>query len=398
MKILPPILYADSRAVQSRPFERQQHPVTPELYLATQIHQNPAVAALALGQMHKGLVTATEEGFTYDPVPLVLTNESFSDSISLLPSVEAERDRLRQLHENHGQSGMLAKTRRHLNRLICAVQLVYGKDRLTFFTGTLDEQMAKAIQGDKVAEMTENFKRIVTRAQKAAGLDPVFVGAIEIQPKRHKRTGVIAYHWHCVILNAHTPHNYVFRREQWVPMWNEALALTTSRPRGFSQEGEPDFKAVKHDAAMYLAGYIAKGEETVAAIKAADPNYRFPKRWWTATNFVRDIEKSMQLRLDPLKFQSFLEDVKRVMPEQIVYEQEVEVPVMKWLGGYGYTDSEEWECNLLNVGYVIQFRDYFTVASYAINNGYAYVDDIVNAEPTYSPLLQDTRQLRKDKL
>lgn len=378
MKIITPILYADARAVQGKKFPSSSVGERPGEYNASLVADNPQWHEFFRQEVGRHLEAQSQPYLNGACPPLGLSNGPFSDKdFQLLPWL-LRRQAVRAMHGSHGQSGMLPRSQKKLKRVLCAVQEVYGKERLALFTGTLSEQIAKAVQGDNLSVLTENFKRIVTRAQVAAGLEPVFAGCIEVQPKRLSRTGTVAYHWHIVVLARHGGGAWAFTTHEWNAMWNHAIALTVGEGKGFSQPGWIDVQPIKYDAARYLAKYVSKGESAVSEVLANDPGHVFPRRWWTATNFARHIEKSMQIEIDPDKFQSFIEAVERDLPGQVVFQREVEIPLMTWVGGSGFDDDEEWECNLLNVGRIVQFRDYFTVASYAINNDYVYIRDKIH--------------------
>ena len=189
----------------------------------------------------------------------------------------------------YGKSGMTGYGKRMVKSVATLVQKRFTAARTTFCTismpklpADLRRELARCWP-----EMLRQLLQWISRRLEKRGLPPVVVSVSEIQPKRLKGYGEAYLHLHLVWGN------------HWAKAGNWALDAREIRSwverflskRGIWIDGcwaRVNVQPVKKSAAAYLAKYMSKGSDDIAAM-AADLGWdSIPSQWWNMTKAARD--------------------------------------------------------------------------------------------------------------
>lgn len=139
--------------------------------------------------------------------------------------------------------------------------------------------------------LLERISRLyATRGQKLH-----YVGCVELQEKRYKRSGQICPHLH-FIANCRLPGNkeFIVSADELRQIWQEVCKNATKKivPVGASV----DCSVVRKSAEAYLSKYMSKGGEIVEECAESFPQ-SLPRRWWCISKSLRLVIKTRTRKL-----------------------------------------------------------------------------------------------------
>ena len=191
--------------------------------------------------------------------------------------------------DRYGKSGMTGYGKRMVKSAATLIQRRFTAARTTFCTISMPRLPADLRKELAMCwpELLRQLLQWISRRLERQGLPPVVVSVSEIQPKRLKGYGEAYLHLHLVWGN------------HWAKAGNWALDAREIRSwierflsrRGIWNDGcwaRVNVQPVKKSAAAYLAKYMSKGSDEIAAM-AADLGWEsIPSQWWNMTKAARD--------------------------------------------------------------------------------------------------------------
>ena len=214
---------------------------------------------------------------------------------------------LSQKNKRYGKHGITRLGRRMVKNGAVLLERKYKISRLGFATATLPNYSRRILHilSRDWHEVTRRFFQKVKRFQEKMGCPTEMVSCTEIQPKRFRKTGVVAPHIHYIYICKTKSHSKkftiiasLFRR-----YWKESVEQVIALHDGYVSE-KADFNAsidcqiIKKSAAAYLGKYMSKGGEILEEIDEKGLTAFLPKQWWTATAGMKKMVKNAIITLD----------------------------------------------------------------------------------------------------
>ena len=156
-----------------------------------------------------------------------------------------------------------------------------GRKNLTFFTGTLaPRSCAEEVEANQqFYEVVRQFNQMVTRRLRSHGIEPLYVGVVEIQEKRFKDKGQLALHYHMLYPGKAADGSWVVGKGEAQQLWAKAVSNATGRQEGF--QGWTRVEKPKRSLKQELGKYMSKGNQIVREVKEAGRADELPKQWWS---------------------------------------------------------------------------------------------------------------------
>jgi hypothetical protein len=145
------------------------------------------------------------------------------------------------------------------------------------------------------SEMTRQLLQWLTRRLERLGLPPIVCSVTEVQPKRLSSLGEGYLHWHLMWLNIPAKAGHWSVSPSCLRSFLAKLLkrLVPSYGGGFINV---NVKAVKGEAAKYLAKYMSKGKQQIEEAAEDWGEDVCPSTWWNMTGSARAMVKSETFR------------------------------------------------------------------------------------------------------
>lgn len=140
-------------------------------------------------------------------------------------------------------------------------------------------------------ELTRQLLQWLNRRFEQQGLPPVACSVTEVQPKRLANLNEACLHWHLLWLNRPAKAGHWAVDPNELRAWIDSL-LERRVPSYQGGHVNVNVKAVKGEAARYLAKYMSKGKQQVAEAMADWGDGLCPRTWWNMTKAARDLVKA----------------------------------------------------------------------------------------------------------
>lgn len=191
----------------------------------------------------------------------------------------------------YGSEGITAYGRKCVINIAYILQERFSRHRLGFGTATLPNLTREGLEKclENFGEIVRRFFQEVKRVFDRGNNEFLYVGVVEIQPRRFAKTGLPYPHLHWVYVAKERRNNpwYIsasllrslWRRVVLRVLGKDAFVGDTSQ-QGFG--ASIDCSTVKKSASSYLGKYMSKGTTTVEKMQEAGFE-NFPRQWWTAS-------------------------------------------------------------------------------------------------------------------
>lgn len=207
-----------------------------------------------------------------------------------LPPTDPERDNLDDVapvKSRPSRYGLKGITRRGARTVRCAAHLLqktYGRGRLTFATVTLPTMPMKQLRAahQRWNEIVEAYRLGLIRDLKNENLRAELVTVTEIQPKRHKKTGIPSLHLHTVFVGRLPYGGWAISTERHDQIWRRAVVGVVKHCTA-SFRSAANLQEVHSSASGYLGKYMSKGGAAIQAVIDDGLQEWLPKQWWNCS-------------------------------------------------------------------------------------------------------------------
>lgn len=196
----------------------------------------------------------------------------------------------------HGLNGLPAPGRHSVSDSLALLQ--ERRPLLSFWTVTLPTAalIALAVLGTWAKFVERLLKKLKRALLKRLGF-ALYVGVVEIQPRRSAASGIPCPHLHVVFQGrAHSRGAWAVSRQAL-----DAMIESAAREAGLSEDVSFDaagnVQQVKRSVRAYLSKYMTKGSGDVARWVGGDWEELIPRQWWHWSDAMRDLVKSCTLQL-----------------------------------------------------------------------------------------------------
>lgn len=198
---------------------------------------------------------------------------------------------------------------------------------LSFWTVTLPTAalIALAVLGTWAKFVERLLKKLKRALLKRLGL-ALFVGVVEVQPKRSAESGIPCLHLHVVFQGRR------HSRAAWAlsPEVLDAMIKSAVREAGLTEdvsfESAGNVQQVKKSVKAYLSKYMTKGSGDVARWVGGDWEELIPRQWWHWSDAMRELVKSCTPQL-PTGFVAWVWKHRAWLLERgALYLQQCKVP------------------------------------------------------------------------
>ena len=209
---------------------------------------------------------------------------SFEDDDTLPPARKPRRN------------GLKGITRRGARTVRCAAHLLqktYGRGRLTFATVTLPGVPMKQLRliHEKWGKVVEIYRLSLRRLLQDKGLRGEIVSVSEIQPQRHKKSGIPVLHLHSIFVGRLPYGAWAVSTEEHDEIWRRAV-LTVVPECLCRFRSAANLQEVETSASAYLGKYMTKGGAAVNdAVKNGFREW-LPRQWWNCTRSLLEWVKA----------------------------------------------------------------------------------------------------------
>lgn len=178
----------------------------------------------------------------------------------------------------YGLAGLPSAGRRQVWRSLALLEET--RPLLAFWTVTLPPEAIEPLRAaDSVALFQDRLRKELVRQLERAGLVPLVVGVVELQPKRSGRESRPLPHWH-VVFQGRQNRSEPWRLSRQVLDGVIASALESAGACGCDLRAAGNVQPVRRSVRAYLACYMTK--------KAVDPSpwvggvweALLPRQWW----------------------------------------------------------------------------------------------------------------------
>lgn len=224
-----------------------------------------------------------------------------------------------------GTTGITAHGKRLLRNSVGLLEFRYGKDRMSFFTGTLPPLSA----GDEKrlvenwSKGLENFKKKIQYHLRAKGLCAEVAGCVEIQEKRRERTGELGWHVHLVFVGRRAKRGWILSPAKVKKLWRQTWQCYLQGR--YNWDASTQIARIVRSAASYLAKYLSKGSRSGRSIATTTEQIKQPSAWYVCTRLLREWVKLGTIESDDMG--AFLKDLIVSNSEAILFWSKVEVEV-----------------------------------------------------------------------
>lgn len=195
-------------------------------------------------------------------------------------------------HRKPGDKGITRFGRRMVRAGSRVLDLIKGRDKLSFATLTLPE-----MSGDDDIRVLAHWGRIVQvylqslrRYFARKNRDFEYVAVTEIQPKRFSTTKGSGLHLHLLFIGGR-PGSWTVPPSALRGYWRKAVsAFVHGR---YVWGASENVVSVRGTTGGYLAKYMSKGVEAAAALAERFPLCPIPAQWWSIAASVRERIKQL---------------------------------------------------------------------------------------------------------
>lgn len=224
---------------------------------------------------------------------------------------------------NYGSKGITAYGKKCVSNIAYLLQEQFSRSRLGFGTATLPSLTREGLESclSNFGEIVRRFFQEIRRVFTKRGVKFLYVGVVEIQPRRFAKTGCPYPHLHWI---------YVAKSGKFSPwhisanllrtLWRRVVVSILSVEAFKGEASQKDFRAsidtstVRKSASGYLAKYMSKGSSTVESMQEAGFE-SFPKQWWTASVEAKKMFRDSLIKLDSKTCESFFYQLECYLDE-----------------------------------------------------------------------------------
>lgn len=213
---------------------------------------------------------------------------AIAEDFSKLRTIDEPREEDSVHRRARGVDGITSAGGQTVKDAVFLLEKDYGRDKLTFFTGTLPPGCCLLVRWsrDRWAHFWELFRKRISYSLAKRGLPSHIVGVTEMQEKRNSRTGELAYHAHCVWVGRLEGMTWAMLPTEYQQHWNECIKECCDDDY---DESDVDWNAtcnvqrVKKTVVGYLGKYLSKGRAAVRRLGSDFDSSKLPASWYICT-------------------------------------------------------------------------------------------------------------------
>jgi hypothetical protein len=177
--------------------------------------------------------------------------------------------------------GLTTYSKRCIKSAVTLLFRDHGRKNLSFFTGTLPPMKAadEVTANRQFFEIVRQFNQMVVRALKKAGVNPLYVGVIEVQEKRFERREELALHYHALFPGRLPGGSWAISKSDVCEFWQRAVHNATGTVYGYGSATR--IERPKRNLKQELGKYMSKGNAIVEKVKQAGRGDELPAQWWS---------------------------------------------------------------------------------------------------------------------
>lgn len=240
----------------------------------------------------------TAEGVQLLPLLLGLSHLPIFDKPLERDVIDDVKGRLKP-RAPKGLKGLTSRAKRTVRNAAHLIEKRYGRARSVFATATMP-----ALPVEQLRVLHENWGKVVEiyrlglrRTLQKEGLRGEIVTVSEIQPKRHKNTGLPVLHIHSIFCGVTRTGKFALTPKKHDDLWYNALSALIDIERN-EIASSCNLQRVKKSASGYMAKYITKGAEAIAEAVASGFSGWLPKHWWNCTRTLSRAVREQTRRVD----------------------------------------------------------------------------------------------------
>lgn len=186
---------------------------------------------------------------------------------------------LHREYSTRGRRGLTRYGKRQIEESIALLEEVYGRDRLSFFTGTLPPEVG-IFTCEQWTHLIKLFRQRLLAMFALKQLPPYLVGVFEIQTERFKESGQVCLHLHLVFVGRHKRKTWSFTPQELQAVWNRCLNIVMDGSLDESRMAATcNVQRVRKSARAYLGKYISKSCNDIAKVEASGLSHTLPRAW-----------------------------------------------------------------------------------------------------------------------
>lgn len=169
---------------------------------------------------------------------------------------------------------------------------------LSFWTVTAPRELLLALAaGDSWPEFVRRLmQKLRRRLVKRLGV-ALYVGVVELQPKRSRAIGIPCPHLHVVFLGRSRINGAWAISPAELDAMIKSAALEVGVPENVSFKSAGNVQRVKKSVRAYLSKYMTKGSSDVERWVGTEWESLLPRQWWVASRAMRELLSSCTVQL-----------------------------------------------------------------------------------------------------
>lgn len=187
-----------------------------------------------------------------------------------------------------GERGITAYGKRLVRNGVLLLEKTYGKDCLSFFTGTFptmseDDAASVVLNWSKGLNL---FIKNLHYALAKKGLPTMSVGCVEIQSRRAQRTGEHGLHLHLVFVGRKKNKTWALTPKQLEKIWKRTWEKNLQQKYVWS--AAVNVQRIVKSASSYLAKYLSKGLPSKSQKSpSTEKQAGYPSAWYACSMSLR---------------------------------------------------------------------------------------------------------------
>jgi len=193
--------------------------------------------------------------------------------------------------------GMGSKARSAIRERLYVAQEVVGKDKLSFVTGTIPDQVAdwvnsrlKAGHESPWSRVMDIFLKTYRRAAQKARFAPLYLWILEPHPERSADAGFPILHMHLAWRGRKPMEGWIMSPQAITNAWKNAWeSVLPENLQNLNWSASTNVQSVRKGLGNYFGKYLSKGaDESLLKLLADQPDNAFPRNWYGCSrNLIR---------------------------------------------------------------------------------------------------------------
>jgi hypothetical protein len=270
--------------------------------------------------------------YEHGNVSVVFEKPTVASNRFILPMESAQAQRILRTQRKYGSLGITRYGRRCIRDGAAILEKTITSKKLGFYTLTLpslsvvDLKLCCAGWAELMHRYFDSLRRLYAKRDKNLS----YVAAFEIQPQRHKQTGIPVLHAHYVA-PAYTGRNFVATADELREIWGKTICNFLGREYAeHDWRASVDSQLVRKSAANYLSKYMSKGTGCdIEDLEGVPESDYYPSQWWSCSTNIKAALKlwRVPLRKERLTFIYGMCERAKDWTSELLWVREIQIEI-----------------------------------------------------------------------